>query len=168
MNRCLPFLLFLFLAVQPLWGQTGEVPGFVDYPAKVEKPRAKAVNLSSHKDARLFRTRLREGFREGPNFAGHYTIVIWGCGTACLSGAVIDMRTGRVYFPPELGGIGAISFEFEEALTYNEHSRLLIVRGIPGPNGAESEDTEEGAYYYEWKNNRFHKIKFIEIKRPNG
>lgn len=167
MNRTLMLLTVLILAVQPLWGQADDVPGFVDYPAKVERPRAKAVNLSSHKDARMFRTRLREGFREGPNFAGHYTIVIWGCGTACLSGAVIDMRTGRVYFPPELGGVAAISYEFEEALTFNEFSRLMVLRGIPGPNGVESEDGEEGSYYYEWKNNRFRKIKFIKAKRPN-
>ncbi len=168
MNRYFLLSIFLLLAVQPLWGQADDIPGFIDYPAKVEKPRAKAVNLNSHRDARMFRTRLREGFSEGPNFAGHFTVVIWGCGTACLSGAVIDMRTGRVYFPPELGGIGVISYEFEEALTYNEHSRLLVVRGIPGPSGAESEDAEEGSYYYEWKNNRFYKIKFIENKRPNG
>ena len=34
---------------------------------------------------RLFRTRIRKGAAKGPNFAGHYTIADWGCGTRCVS-----------------------------------------------------------------------------------
>ena len=47
-----------------------------------------------------YRTRLREGAAEGPNFAGRYTVVIWGCGTGCAQMGVVDSKTGRVYFPP--------------------------------------------------------------------
>src|SRR5947209_980567 len=32
---------------------------------------------------REYRTRIREGATAGPNFAGHYTVIIIGCGTEC-------------------------------------------------------------------------------------
>jgi hypothetical protein len=32
----------------------------------------------------------------GPNFAGHYTVALWGCGTSCQSFAIIDAKTGAV------------------------------------------------------------------------
>ena len=75
-------------------------PKFEDYPVReVYKGPAAPVRLDG-KRARLYRTRLREDSRTGPNFAGHYTVVIWGCGTGCAQMAVVDSKTGRVYFPP--------------------------------------------------------------------
>ncbi len=64
-----------------------------------------AVDLESHPLARQFRTRLTEGAKQGPNFAGRYTIVEWGCGTNCQQVAVVDARTGRVsdWLTTELG-----------------------------------------------------------------
>jgi hypothetical protein len=50
--------------------------------------------------AREFRTRLREAAREKPNFAGHFIVTTWGCGTECVEGAIIDARTGRVFMLP--------------------------------------------------------------------
>jgi hypothetical protein len=47
-----------------------------------------------------FRTVLREGAKDGPNFAGHYTVVEWGCGTECFQAAIVDAETGRVYASP--------------------------------------------------------------------
>src|SRR5438105_1150903 len=32
---------------------------------------------------------------DGPNFAGHYTVVTWGCGTECQMHAILDGRTGQ-------------------------------------------------------------------------
>src|SRR5919112_705269 len=75
-------------------------PRFEDYPARgVYKGRPAPVRLDS-RQARMFRTRLREDSRSGPNFAGHYTVVIWGCGSGCAQMGVVDARTGRVFFPP--------------------------------------------------------------------
>src|ERR1051325_6544677 len=48
----------------------------------------------------MFRTRLSEDSRSGPNFAGRYAVVVWGCGTGCAQMGVVDSKTGRVYFPP--------------------------------------------------------------------
>jgi len=76
-------------------------PRFEDYPVRDRfTGRPAKVNLNSHPKARLFRTMLREGAKPGPNFAGHYTIVHWGCGSDCRMIAVVDARNGRVYFAP--------------------------------------------------------------------
>jgi hypothetical protein len=45
----------------------------------------------------MYQTRLREGAKKGPNFAGYFTLVSWGCGSSCQEWAVIDARTGRVF-----------------------------------------------------------------------
>jgi hypothetical protein len=38
-------------------------------------------NFSSDPDAKYFKTRIKEGCKsKGVNFAGHYTIIEWGCG----------------------------------------------------------------------------------------
>lgn len=54
------------------------------------------VQLRSAPYGRTFRTRLREGARGGPNFAGRFTLVMWGCGAPCQMVAVIDAESGRL------------------------------------------------------------------------
>src|SRR5258706_4769283 len=49
---------------------------------------------------RSYRTRIREGAEKGPNFAGHYTIATWGCGSSCVSIAIIDAKDGGVHDGP--------------------------------------------------------------------
>nr|MBA4160030.1 hypothetical protein [Gemmatimonadota bacterium] len=96
-----------------------EPPRFEDYPTGkvqgIEKPAP--VDLSSHPDARQFRTALSRGAAEGPNFAGHYTVVSWGCGTMCQQLRIVDARTGRVHEGP----ISLLGVE------YRLDSRLLVV-----------------------------------------
>src|ERR1700758_72588 len=66
------------------------VPKFAQFPAREysHKPTGR-VDLSTS-NAYDFRTRLREGARQKANFAGHYVVVTWGCGTNCNMGAVVD------------------------------------------------------------------------------
>ncbi|NTE68416.1 hypothetical protein G6M85_22750 [Agrobacterium tumefaciens] len=42
-----------------------------------------------------FRTRIRDGMRQGPNFAGQYTLIQIGCGTGCSFVIVANNQTGR-------------------------------------------------------------------------
>jgi hypothetical protein len=72
-------------------------PRFADYPTDSLAGPAAPVDLTSSTDAHRFRTALRAGAVRGPNFAGRLTIVTWGCGTQCLSYAIVDARTGRVF-----------------------------------------------------------------------
>ncbi len=78
--------------------QKEDPPRFDDFPV-VEEFRGKParVDLSSHRNARTFRTRLREGAEKGPNFAGKYALVLFGCGNECQQTLIVDLRTGKVY-----------------------------------------------------------------------
>ncbi|CAN5439165.1 hypothetical protein BH18ACI3_BH18ACI3_17540 [soil metagenome] len=76
-------------------------PVFSDYPAhKVFKGKPARVDLSSAPGSRYFRTRLREAAAAGSNFAGYYAIGLWGCGSPCIRAGMIDLRTGKVTWPP--------------------------------------------------------------------
>jgi hypothetical protein len=76
----------------------GNPPSFEDAPAPGSWDGIPAaVNLDSHPEARQFRTVLTQGAAEGPNFAGHYTVVAWGCGTLCQRFMIVDARDGEVY-----------------------------------------------------------------------
>jgi hypothetical protein len=80
------------------WARARGAPAFTDYsvPAtfhgRPARPRLTSPSL------RRFRTVLRTAAAEGPNFAGHYTIAMWGCGSPCVSLAVIDAVNGSVTF----------------------------------------------------------------------
>jgi hypothetical protein len=85
------------------------------------------VRLDSPR-ARTFRTRLREGASAGPNFAGRYTFVQWGCGTGCAQSGVIDAATGRVFFPPlDFHDIYDMEDERSRRRVFRLDSRLLVL-----------------------------------------
>ena len=85
----------------------------------------------------------------GPNFAGRYVIVQWGCGSPCLMVAIVDLRTGRVFPPPFHRGTGHSYFQLPNAfpmdppLEYRLDSRLIIA------NICESHEAQKcGAHYF--------------------
>src|SRR5438552_7000827 len=77
-------------------------PTFSRYPARVEKATVRQVNFRSHAKAKTFRTNLREGLSGGVNFAGHFILATWGCGSSCQQSGIIDGKTGSVFFPKQL------------------------------------------------------------------
>ena len=81
----------LITAASFTFGQ--KVPTFGRYNTRVETIKNIKVNLASHKNARMFRTNLRNAAKEGVNFAGHFVLVGWGCGTNCSVLAIIDARS---------------------------------------------------------------------------
>ena len=142
----------------------GTPPRYEDYAvAKIFKGKP-ARPLISNPQARAFRTRLREGAAKGPNFAGHYPIVTWGCGTGCQQMAVVDAQTGRVYFPKALSTLTYNLVEnIEDAgIKYRLNSRLLVLVGSPGEE-AEAANTV-GTFYYKWENNDFKLVHAVKKK----
>ena len=122
------------------------------YPAAAPfKGKPAAVNLASHRDARTFRTRLREAPAQGPNFAGHMIVATWGCGTSCQTVALIDARNGRVYFGPT-ASLG---------VKHRLDSRLLVVNPPEEIKEAFGDKPPEWATpeYYVWEKERLTKIK---------
>lgn len=127
-------------------------PRFEDFPVSVEfRSKPARVDLSSHPEARTFRTKLREGAKEGPNFAGHYTVVSWHCGTECQAVAIVDAKTGRVYFAPFSTSEGS-EFRIDSAL-FIANSPEAIKRRKQDP----MTDPEwcRDSYYYRWENSHF-------------
>ena len=99
-------LLFAFSLVvsgSSSWAGDGDwqhAPRSRDYPAnKIYRGKPAPVLLESPK-AKLYRTVLRKGAKGGPNFAGHYTVIAWGCGLDSFELAVVGAMTGKVWFPP--------------------------------------------------------------------
>lgn len=74
---------------------------------------------------RMFRTRVTDAIKMGPNFAGHYAIVQMGCGTDCVFTLLADVATGKVYNFP-LGGDAYMSLD----LKYRLQSSLIIARWV--------------------------------------
>ncbi len=92
---------------------------FADYPSgPAFTGTPKPVDFSTNAQAATFRTRITEGAKAGPNFAGHYTVIEWGCGTSCQGHAIVDEVTGRiVLFGPTT----------EYGVSYRLDSTLFIV-----------------------------------------
>lgn len=125
-----------FALVASTWAQDTDtrLPRFEDYPvpeAWLSKPAR--VKLTTRSE-RMFRTRLTNATKEPPNFAGHYRFTVWGCGSNCSSGALVDLDTGNVFSPPLATGTGWMHFSLCQSAFENsgvEHyvtSRLLILR----------------------------------------
>jgi hypothetical protein len=136
------------------------VPKFEDYKVgNIYSGKIPSVILHNNSQARMYRTVLRNGVKQGVNFAGHYTVVIWGCGTSCQSFAIVDQISGKVYFSKELSLVSYTDYwENDYGLNYRPVSRLLIVNGRP------DEDKDNGKYFYEWNNNRLKLIKMIPVQ----
>lgn len=99
-----------------LLAQSAETPRFEDYPVKEIFTSTPAAPLLVTAEQRRYRTRIRNGVStlsdvwigsyknpikaKGPNFAGHYFGIRWGCGSQCLTMATVDAKTGKVYEPP--------------------------------------------------------------------
>jgi hypothetical protein len=91
----------LFLAALALSATTATSDEFLSHPAAHRLKHSPAAPIVKSPKAHRYRTVLREEAREGPNFNGHYRVASWGCGTNCIEWAVIDLETGKIWFPPE-------------------------------------------------------------------
>lgn len=72
------------------------------------------------RNARYYRTRIREGLSKGANFAGHYSLIEIGCGTSCRFAYVVDALTGEVFSFP-YGG----EENYQLDLLFNIDSKLV-------------------------------------------
>lgn len=138
------------IALTTIPSQSIAAPSFTQYRVTQRYTgRPAAVNLNTPQ-ARRFRTVLTNGARRGPNFAGQYTVVTWGCGTECQQVAIVDARTGRVYMTGITASLG---------VKHQLNSRLLVVNPPEeiaqlSPEYARRISTR----YYVWENNRLRQI----------
>ena len=88
--------------------QVPVLPRFDEFPVSdsFTGPPA-SPDVKSTRLAHRFRTVIRRGAQAGPNFAGHFTLVRWNCGSGCIMYAVIDATNGRVFEQPLQTMVGA-------------------------------------------------------------
>ena len=145
-------------------------PSGANYPAKPFAGVNAAPDVNREARSRRYRTQLRGWAREKPNFAGHYILATWGCGTGCTEIAIIDAITGKVFHP-----LGARSNYIDNvhedllvdgdssprradfgALRYSVDSRLFVLIGTP-----EQREENRGISYFVWENDRLSRIRFV-------
>ncbi len=130
-----------------------DAPKFTDYPVSVWHGKPVAVR-SRTSVSRMYRTVMREAQKEGPDFAGHYKIAIWGCGAPCTDWAVIDAKTGYITDYKAYRDVSHMYVE-DEPLDYRPDSRLLIIKGAPHENEA-----RDGLTYLLWTGKGFRQLAF--------
>jgi hypothetical protein len=136
-------------------------PRFRDYRVK-NIYHGEPATPTITKEFRSFRTRIRQGAKFGVEFAGHYTIPRWGCGTECNGFVVVDSISGRVYdglgvaglpFPwvQEFGGDDALP-----RMEFYPNSRLLKINACPN-------EQDCGFYDYEMIDGKGLKLLRVEL-----
>src|SRR5262249_54373272 len=125
---------------------------FEDYPARGKwKRKDLAVTLDTQFH-RWYRTRLRAAGTQPANFAGHYSLVDWGCGTECAYGAVVDLNSGRATFLPSIICCRRGEIYDSQPMGFSMESRLLVLSGWDGT------DRPMGEHYYEIAGGKFRYI----------
>lgn len=143
---------------------------FEDY-SEIQKFTGKpATPVITTARAHQYRTVIRKKSESGPNFAGHYTITSWGCGSTCIGFAIVDARTGSVHFHPKALQVMQVPYQAEPVLQFRPDSRVLIISGeiLPLDPNSSSGPENTGKFYYEWKNNRFRLLETVSILREEG
>jgi hypothetical protein len=148
-----------------------DAPRFADYPATVYRGPQAEPDLRSDPLSRRYRTKLRAFARSKPNFAGHYIVATWGCGTGCSRVAIIDAKTGAVLHPDGLRSVQVAHVHREVldaapdnspqrgdfgALHHRPDSRLLALFGTP-----EHQKRLHGISYFVMRAGKLQRIRFV-------
>jgi hypothetical protein len=124
------------LCISPAFAKK-RAPRFEDYHVH-ENFVGKTAPLVWTPEARLFRTRIRKAAKQKPNFAGHFIVAWWGCGSGCVSVGIIDAETGETFVTHQETGYCPSADEpdaqTEPIIEYRRDSKLLIFRGALNDN----------------------------------
>ena len=98
---------------------------FKDFQTKeIYKGKLANPDFRTDPNAKYFITRIKEGCENnGVNFAGHYTIIEWGCGAGCQQMAVVDRMNGKIIFSK----IPFDTLDGHCGLNYKIDSRMIVV-----------------------------------------
>jgi len=148
-----------------------KLPRFEDYALQEGwDGTAVPVKLQTRSD-REFRTQFRNAAKEPPNFAGHYRVTTWGCGTDCLQGGIVNLLTGELLPLPhskiwsEKGGFGKWALcgfvtggKYDQVVQTRPTSRLLIVNCSDAYGTGPHSGTYLRTSYFVFENGEFRKI----------
>jgi hypothetical protein len=162
--------------------QKTQTPLFEDYPVSEMFKGTPVPPQIVTPEERYYRTVIRQGvskgwgvFRDGkeqpgPNFAGHYIGVEWGCGTGCRMMVFVDAETGKIEYPPlsfghkgtdqtvlPMLGLGSAEIEFKA------NSRLLIMKTCrPGVTNL---DAPRYVYHFLWQDNKWSLLRRVRLEQ---
>ncbi len=135
----------------------GSTPSFEKYPVAKELGNYSAnLDLASHPEAKKFKSVLSSAYSRGPNFAGHYTIATWGCGSPCQLVAVMNHTDGKVFFFPYSTQVGS-DFKLDSNLFITNPPEVLDeYRAVAEKHYSSLTSWEKfPSEYYKWENDRF-------------
>lgn len=149
-----------WLIIGNVFAGQAKLPTYQNYPVtQIYQGKNANLNIASNPAAKQYQTQLQQAAQQKPNFAGHYIITSWGCGTFCSTIAIVDATNGQVYMPQfdkEFDSNHLVGRSYE---TPRVNSNLLIVKGqltkLPrsNPNALNGPFVDETVYYL-WKNNK--------------
>ena len=153
--------------------QSDKLPKFSDFTVHAVFSGKPKQPILTTKLEHLYRTTIREAAMNGTNFAGHFAIAEWGCGTGCHDFVVVDVRTGKVYDPP----FRDLNFHmpppdlfvdsdpnwfcFADVIRYRKDSDLLVVEGC-------LDDKQCGRTYFRMVNTGLKQVAFDPDLLPDG
>lgn len=126
-KRVLPLLSILFSLVSCQCDMNKRYKPESKAAQEVENSFKSKINYGSHPIAEQYRTVITENYQElDVNFAHYYVIITWGCGSGCVSGAMVDTRDGFVYPMPEDNEWGGNGTYIES----NKGSQVLLTVAV--------------------------------------
>jgi len=130
-------------------------PKFKDFPVRTiyKGPTAKPILKGEYfRDRReLFPTR-----DDKPDFAGQYIVVKMTCGSSCVTGAIMNARTGQVFaWPFTICCWREVHDDFE-AIEFRPNSRLVMFSGRRNEKGV------TGYHFYVLRRDRLRFLRTIE------
>jgi hypothetical protein len=146
-----------------------KAPSFNNYPADIKEVVSKSkLDLTSNPIAKKYRTVLRQEMAKGPNYAGHYRVAFWGCGTSCAMFAVVDLKSGTVMTTREFSAVAGVHLAADDflqgtksdswAFRYKNDSSLLVILGAP-----DEDESRAGAYYFVLQDERLRLIHTTRV-----
>ena len=142
-------------------GPKERAPRFADHPVaklshmRVAKPK---VPKNWDEDPRL-RFEDSVGNTSRTNFAGHYFVAIWGYGTTCVSGGIVEAKSGRIIELPSVSGWFDVHDKFE-GIDFRHNSRLLVLSGARNEKKGDM-----GRHYYVLEDGKLRWLKTIKTGR---
>lgn len=133
------------------------IPQFRDYPATSPGIWVAAPVDLSTPEAKSYRTRLTAASKQWANFAGHHVLTTWGCGTQCITGAILNLPTGKATFLPTICCWGDVDDKFKP-IEFRKESRLVVFSGQINEQG------ENATYFYEFKDGSLRPV----VSRPRA
>ena len=140
----------------PAGAQT--VPQFRSYSSGPAYNGPHASPILASREAIQYRTRIRTAAASPVNFASLFHLEIWGCGTNCVTGAVVNAQSGDVVFLPFSVCCSSRSAEPGfNPIEFRPDSRLVIF------SGQRNEEGLDASHFYEFTGAEF---KFVTSYQP--